>query len=133
MSTSYLVIDVEALLDKSEVGKAAAAMLEQRTTEAQTKIDGLRKQASNAKGMMQKQLTDEAKALADSARQGLSDARFTLRNAVLGRAEAEIRRIADERGIKLVLERRMVVLFDEDADITGAVIEAIDAAGPLEI
>lgn len=131
MQIPYLVIDMRRLLDESEAGRAAAATLEARFKDAQARHQGLRDQAKIAAGPAQKKLLEEASAFEATALADLGAARARLRDALLARANPILKRLCEERGTHLVLERSAVVLFDGAADVTAQVIEEVDAGGPL--
>lgn len=131
MELGYLVIDMRRLLDESETGRQAAAALEARFTAARQQYEGLKEQAKGAQGPAQRQLLEEAARFEAQALGEIEAARASLRASLLARAEPALRQIAEARGVRLVLERSAVVLFDDAADVTAEVIAAVDADGPL--
>lgn len=132
MSIPYLVIDMRRVLDESEVGRTAAADLEARFKDAQARYQQLRDQAKGAPVQAQKKLLEEASQFEQAALGDLAAMRARLRDALLARANPILKRLCEERGTHLVLERSAVVLFDGAADVTGEVIREIDERGPLE-
>src|SRR6185503_10914476 len=96
-----LTLDTKALLDHSEVGRAAAALLEKRWNE-----EGA------------------------AARAELERERARLREALLERARRAVERIAKKKKAKWVMEKG-AVLWGKSVEITGDVIAAVDEAGPL--
>jgi Skp family chaperone for outer membrane proteins len=105
-----LVLDTKALLDASEVGRAAAQALE-------------------AQWLKVKDKDEAARAL---ALQELEGKRTLLRKALLERARMIVEGLAKKKKAKWVMEAQ-AVLWGERDDITKAVIAELDAMGPLAL
>src|SRR5688500_5260305 len=113
----YLVLDVRALLDRSQVGVTAAKALEDQWAKAQARVQAMKGQVS------QRQVEDADK----QSRAELEQTRAALRDKLLARATPIVKSLAEQRGAKLVLERGSIVLSLGDVvDITGEVIQAVD-------
>lgn len=105
-----LVVDLAGLLDRSKVGAAAAAQLEKQW------------QASADKP------APEREALLRT----LQERRDKLRAALLDRARPLLEAMRTERKAKWVLERS-AVLAGPTEDVTDALIQKVDAGGPLPL
>lgn len=105
-----LTLDSKAVLDQSEVGKTAAAELEQRWSKVNPKDDAAR----------------------SLALQELEQKRFLLRRALLERARPIIESLAKKKKARWVMETQAVLWGDRE-DITKAVISEVDAQGPLVV
>lgn len=132
MARDFLVVDMQRVLDESQVGKDAAAALEGQMKAAQEEFRKLGEKAKAATGADKtkaEQATTqfEAKALGD-----LDTRRRELREELVARARPIMAGLAMKEGAKLVLERSAVIIFDSNGDITNEVITKVDAAGPLK-
>ncbi|MBL8951280.1 MAG: OmpH family outer membrane protein [Myxococcaceae bacterium] len=105
-----LTLDTKALLDNSEVGRAAAEELEKRWAKVSAKDEG-------------------QKAL---ALQELEGKRFMLRKALIERARPIVERLAKKKKAKWVMEAQAVLWGDRE-DITKEVIAEVDAQGTLAV
>jgi Skp family chaperone for outer membrane proteins len=130
MAVPYLVVDMQKLLDGSDVGHAAAAQLEARFKASQAEHQKLKDAVAGAKdkAAAQKKADEfEKKALAD-----LAASRAALRGALLRRAQPIMEEAMKAANTTLVLERSAVIMFDLRSDITTQLIMRVDALGPLK-
>jgi Skp family chaperone for outer membrane proteins len=106
--TTILILDVAGLLDRSQVGSAAARSLEKAWREAQGQPEAQRR---------------ELLAQLEARRDGL-------RAKLLERARPVIAELAQKKGASLVVQRDAVV-WSQGEDITAQVISRVDAGGAL--
>ena len=128
MTTPVLVVDMVAVLERSKAGAAAQARLQERYEKGRARFTTLSEKASKLKG---KEAADAADAAATYEREslaGLEDERAKLRADVVSMAKAAATQIAADRGASVVVEKGATLFAADAADITDAVISAIDKA-----
>jgi Skp family chaperone for outer membrane proteins len=109
MST-FLVVDLTALLDSSTVGAEAAKGLEKTWKDSQ-------------------KLPDDEKAQLLAKLQAQRDG---LREALFARARPLLAELAKEKKADLVLDKSAVLWAAKAEDVTKALIKKVDAGGPLK-
>jgi outer membrane protein len=143
---SVAVIDTQAVLNQSIIGKAAKANLEERVKKAQVKLGALKADFDKQRADLEKQSTILSGSALEARREALEkkglevqrryqDAQEELSKAneeELKRVVEEIRAVVEElatdRDYKFVIERdRQSVLYSSDRiDISAEVVKILD-------
>ena len=118
----YLVVDMERALDESRQGKAAAEQLHKRWEMAQKEYKKLLEQAANG----DEEAAERAEELEEKVPDDLAEARQKLQHKLSAKAKDIIAVLAAKRGVSLVLASEQVLAFAAEAEITDAVIAALD-------
>jgi Skp family chaperone for outer membrane proteins len=124
----YLVVDMDRVLNESSHGKTALASLAALAKRADAERAELAEEAKKA-------ATDKARRAASQAlaehgpkvRRDFEKRQAALRDALVGLSSKVVSQLAKEQGVNLVLERRAVLVFDPEADVTDEVIRRVDA------
>lgn len=128
-SGDYLVVDMDRVLNESEHGRAGLesmqALLRRARSDAEAlKADLLKAQGAGAQREAREALLEHRRRV----ERELDKRRGALREALVKLAVKVTRDIAAARGVELVLEKRAAVVFDQDKEVTEAVIERVDAS-----
>lgn len=127
-----VVLDMQKLMDESEVGKEASRTLEARFKAAQQEHRRMKEKAAQAQGDAKVTAEMEAQAYEAQALREIEDLRGRLRRALLVRAEPLVRATVEALGAKVVVDRTAIILADPTTDITYHVLSRVDAGGPLD-
>lgn len=107
MTQGVLIVDINRVLEESEVGRTATEVLEA-------------KWKKGSKGPR-----------AETLKRDLEKQRAGLREKLLARVRPALAALVKERGAQVVLPAHSVVAHAAEVDVTEAVIAAVDAGGPL--
>jgi outer membrane protein len=142
-------VDVQRVLARSAAGVSAREQLEREKTVMQKEMDGRRQELEKMREELDKKgalmtadsrrekqdqferKRRDAARMADDFQKELEKKEQTLLAKVLQDLSGVIERVAKEKGVNLVVERRGLLYASADADITEDVIRAYDqdAAG----
>jgi Skp family chaperone for outer membrane proteins len=143
------VLDIEGVIVNCKEGKRAADRLKKQETELQTLIQDNRKKLADLeksllKGGKEKmtkeeveaaktQFTNTAKSYQDKinqSRKSLDDSKVKLLGDIQKKVSQIAADVADERKLQVVVDRKAVVLVQEDLDISQEVLSRMDKKYP---
>ena len=128
----YLVLDMDAVLDRSQIGQQAAQQLQQRWNQISQKAKAMEKQAAQQEGTKRDKSMQVAQKWRQEKMDELELERRKIRLMVMEKAGQFARNLAQEHGISLVLRREMVLVHEPEADLTDRIIQMIDESGHLD-
>jgi len=132
MAREFLIVDMQRVLDESQVGKDASVVLEAQMKAAQEEFKKLQDKHKSAKGDALKAAEAQAIQFEQKSIADLEARRKEMRDELVARARPIMSGLAMSQGAKLVLERTAVIIFDPNGDVTADVIARVDAQGPLK-
>ena len=142
------VVDMQQLIDKSEMGKKATVILEKEKSQKMAQLENLKMELQKIAEEYAKQepfLSDEAK-LAKRETVLKKQREFQIKQqdvmqeidgvfrrevgTILKKAEDILKQISKERGLKVVIEKdpRLVIYVSQEYDLTYDVLKKLDAA-----
>lgn len=133
MTVNYLVVDMQKLMDGSQVGQDAARLLAERYEKAQKEHRAMLAAVHKAPEWDREEALQKARTFEEDAIRGLRKQQDALRTALLRRAQPWVEEAMRQSGATLVLERGAVLVCDPQADITPQLIAKVDAQGPLTV
>ncbi len=131
MGINYLVVDMQKLMDASQVGKDAATVLAARYEKLQKEHKALLAAVHTAAEWNRAELEAKARAFEEDALKTIRGEQDALRRALMRRAQPLVEEAMKQSGATLVLERGAVLVCDPAADITPQLIARVDQLGPL--
>lgn len=144
------VIDVNKVMNESELGKAARKKMETRYEELKAKIEKVNGEATKMKEDLEKQKilmgkdklkekeealdkkVAELRKLSQESEREMETRQRELTRDVLKIVEAHVNKVVEEEKIDLLLERASgVVHFDPSLDITAKVLDLVNKEKPV--
>jgi Skp family chaperone for outer membrane proteins len=132
MPVSFLVVDMQRLMDDSKVGQEAAKAVAARFDAAQGEYKKLLEKAAKAPAGKDKTAAEaKVREFDQQSIKAIKTAQDALRLALLKRAQPFVDDAMKATGAEAVLDRAAVLMCDPVVDITNQLIAKVDALGPL--